>query len=574
MKSKVLSILTAAFFLGTGVVVVKNHDTHSSDSEKSISITKLSPDSTYAGGFGGTLYIIGDKFTGKCSVSWNGAARETKCVSPNILQVSILPDDIVEPSTAKITVWRLTGNVGASSNTVDFTIKNHLTNGLPGPSGPAGLKGDKGDTGEQGLKGDAGRTGVAGIQGLQGDKGDTGADGSMGPVGPQGVAGIQGLQGIAGKDGTVGPQGPIGPQGITGLQGIPGPQGPAGPQGIAGAACVSCSNSSDKNNWSITGSLNTGRYCNTTCLLPNGNVITAGGCGPNGYLSSAECYNPQSGTWSVVATMNSIRYSFASALLPNGTVLVMGGYNGGGYNTSAEIYDPASDKWTPTGSMANARASFTATTLPNGNVLVVGGETGWNFFTSAEVYNPTTGKWSDTGSLNNAHAYHSAVVLAKNTVLIFGGGENQAEIYNIASGTFSLAFNVGDGMPTILADGRVLLSGLQDDECALYDPRANIVGTTGCMISLGQILFNSTLLQNGKVLATSNNDILGKETACELFTPITGTWTTTAPMLTPHHNYTSTLLKNGKVLIVGDGTLADSEFSTECELYTPSDCAQ
>ncbi len=63
-----------------------------------------------------------------------------------------------------------------------------------------------------------------------------------------------------------------------------------------------------------------------------------------------------------------------ATLLPNGKVLVAGGFNGGfTILTSAELYDPASGSWTATGSLNTARAYHTATLLPNGKVLVAGG---------------------------------------------------------------------------------------------------------------------------------------------------------------------------------------------------------
>jgi len=60
-------------------------------------------------------------------------------------------------------------------------------------------------------------------------------------------------------------------------------------------------------------------------------------------------------------------------LLPNGKVLVAGGYNGSTLVSSAELYDPASGTWTATGSLNTARGRHTATLLPNGKVLVAGG---------------------------------------------------------------------------------------------------------------------------------------------------------------------------------------------------------
>jgi hypothetical protein len=64
-------------------------------------------------------------------------------------------------------------------------------------------------------------------------------------------------------------------------------------------------------------------------------------------------------------------------------VLVTAGYEGPSFTpsdvlSSAELYDPASGTWTFTGSLNSARADHTATLLPNGMVLVAAGESSSN----------------------------------------------------------------------------------------------------------------------------------------------------------------------------------------------------
>src|SRR5439155_26760647 len=102
-------------------------------------------------------------------------------------------------------------------------------------------------------------------------------------------------------------------------------------------------------------------------------------------------------------SLNTARESHTATLLANGKVLVAGGEDGGVSLTSAELYDPASGSWSATGSLNTARHVHTATLLPNGKVLVAGRLVTSNTpLTNAELYDPASGSWSATGSLNTA----------------------------------------------------------------------------------------------------------------------------------------------------------------------------
>ena len=62
------------------------------------------------------------------------------------------------------------------------------------------------------------------------------------------------------------------------------------------------------------------------------------------------------GTWTVDRQHERPHATTHTAtLLPSGKVLVAGGYDGSGVLSSAELYDPASGTWTATGSMSTAR---------------------------------------------------------------------------------------------------------------------------------------------------------------------------------------------------------------------------
>src|SRR5262245_25852860 len=78
-------------------------------------------------------------------------------------------------------------------------------------------------------------------------------------------------------------------------------------------------------------------------------------------------------SWTATGSMGTAREFHTATLLPNGRVLVVAGFDGTSILSSAELYDPASGTWTATGSLGTARNQHTATLLPNGKVLVAGG---------------------------------------------------------------------------------------------------------------------------------------------------------------------------------------------------------
>jgi hypothetical protein len=184
--------------------------------------------------------------------------------------------------------------------------------------------------------------------------------------------------------------------------------------------------------FSPTGSMSTARDAATATLLANGKVLIAGG-GDN----AAELYGPASGTFSPTGSMSTDRYYATATLLANGKVLIAGGYNGNnGTNSvsSAELYDPASGTFSPTGSMSTPRDDATATLLANGKVLIAGGYyniyPGYNPVSSAELYDPASGTFSPTGSMSKARDDATATLLANGKVLIAGGGDVSAELYS------------------------------------------------------------------------------------------------------------------------------------------------
>jgi Tol biopolymer transport system component len=246
-----------------------------------------------------------------------------------------------------------------------------------------------------------------------------------------------------------------------------------------------------------TGSMGTAREFHTATLLADGRVLMSGGitgASPlatrsvvlasyqdavtaetsSNVLSSAELYDPATGTFSRTGSMSNFRDHHTATLLQDGRVLVVGG-GGEGYasRTSAELYDPATGTFGPTGSMKSGRWLHTATLLQDGRVLVAGGRTPQDsVLASAELYNPRTGKFASTGSLTTGRQEHTATLLGDGRVLLTGGynqddGYGQAlastELFDPGAGKFTSAGSMGDRRAgqtaTLLDDGRVLIAG-------------------------------------------------------------------------------------------------------------------
>jgi hypothetical protein len=89
------------------------------------------------------------------------------------------------------------------------------------------------------------------------------------------------------------------------------------------------------------------RLGSTATLLGDGDVLVAGGLTgttSNGHSSSALLYNPAAGTWTATGALNTPRIDQTASLLPNGQVLVAGGENFASHKltllASAELYTP------------------------------------------------------------------------------------------------------------------------------------------------------------------------------------------------------------------------------------------
>ncbi|MGD0861868.1 MAG: kelch repeat-containing protein [Candidatus Limnocylindrales bacterium] len=252
--------------------------------------------------------------------------------------------------------------------------------------------------------------------------------------------------------------------------------------------------------WVSAGTMNVPRTHTTATVLRDGRVLVAGGGseGSPSYRSTAaaEIYDPATGTWTPTAPMAHARALHTATLLPDGEVLVAGGatvYQGtrGTVTASAEIFDPASATWHAAPSMSVARYHYSAVTLSDGRVLVAGG---WNLtsnsdqsLASSEIYDPVLNAWTATGSMATGRARGSMTTLPDGRVLIVGGVDPAyrvmatAEIWDAPSGRWHATGRLGTALMgpalAVLHDGRVVLAGGALDAVATHVTPASAIFT-------------------------------------------------------------------------------------------------
>jgi hypothetical protein len=375
--------------------------------------------------------------------------------------------------------------------------------------------------------------------------------------------------------------------------------------------------------FTLTSALSETRWSPLATPLPGGTVLIAGGHFVQA-LGSIESYDPNAGRFSSQSTfLNVTRTGHATTQLADGRLLLTGGQDAGlNVNSSAEIFNPASGTFTLTGALMQGRYGHTATLLGDGTVLVVGGfvdQSGTQIASAAEIYNPNTGKFTLAPSSPTVpRAYHTATLLGTGEVLIAGGliGVQQTtssvELYDPVAGTFTPAGNMDapryNHTATLLNDGRVFIAdgvsgqGASGDQAApddLYDPVSGLftpVGRPGPLQNVPVMPPDSVLLANGEVLADNDtifnpaantlapinspvnvvdaslqdykfallpsNQVFATSNSYPtyLFDPIAETFTASASLQYFRTSPTAHLLPNGQVLIAGGAGVTQAEF--------------
>lgn len=158
------------------------------------------------------------------------------------------------------------------------------------------------------------------------------------------------------------------------------------PQGNGGAGSVT----------TLT-SLAAPRAYHKAFLLGNGKVLLIAGIDLDwNAVSSVELYDPSanggSGSSQALTSLSVARSMFGATLLPNGNILIAGGYDSNWQPVaSTELYDPSGAESTTSLTGSGSRAEPSVTLLPDGRAWVYGGRneygarSDWAFFS---IYSP------------------------------------------------------------------------------------------------------------------------------------------------------------------------------------------
>jgi hypothetical protein len=357
---------------------------------------------------------------------------------------------------------------------------------------------------------------------------------------------------------------------------------------------IEVATNSNAHGFHATGDMGTERAGHTATLLQNGKVLIAGGFNNTDVLATAELFDPATGTFTPTGIMTTTRFSHTATLLQNGEVLIAGGspslgdLSGGDDPddlSTAELFDPTTGTFTATGAMSNPRSQHTATLLANGKVLLAGGAVS----NAAELFDPATGSFTAAGDLLVGGRWGcTATLLHDGTLLIAGGRDsedvwdgfplNNAELFNPVAGTFTATGMMTqfryDHAAALLNNGQVLLTGgfngspVQDAE--LFDPTTGSFSRTGSM-GTPRAEHTATLLNDGTVMVAGGFSFSppGSFSSAEVFDPATNEFTPTGPMGAPRFSHTATPLDNALVLVTGgqSSITIPEVFASSADIY-------
>jgi serine/threonine protein kinase len=192
------------------------------------------------------------------------------------------------------------------------------------------------------------------------------------------------------------------------------------------------------------------------------------------------------------------------------------------------------------------------------------------------------GRYAPSNSLSRPRVDHVATLMADGRVLITGGRDQAGalslgEVFDAVSGNISEVANASEARKghsvTLLANGRVLIVGGGDsrstfDSTETFDPTSRSF-SAGSSLRIARQSHTATLLPNGRVLVIGGS---GRESTTpvkeiEEFDTASGTFKAVGELLLPRSGHVATLMIDGRVLITGG--LARGRLADKAEAYDP-----
>ncbi len=221
---------------------------------------------------------------------------------------------------------------------------------------------------------------------------------------------------------------------------------------------------------------------------------------------------------------------------------------GGALSARAE----GSGSWAATGSLPERWVGGSVVTLANGQVLAVGGSLTERDHASSVIYNPSSGTWLQGPELPGTEDHWTLVALAGGGALLLG--ETVCRYTRpFVCAPMTSAYVLGPKEAEWLPTGSMHEARVEPAVARLADGRVLVAGGFGTQCEEGEV--------EGFLCAPISS--------AEVYDPVTGQWTSTAPMPQADGAGSATLLSDGRVLVAGggEGFFAGSKMAA---LYDPS----
>jgi predicted nucleic acid-binding Zn-ribbon protein len=332
-----------------------------------------------------------------------------------------------------------------------------------------------------------------------------------------------------------------------------------------------------------------------TFTLPDGRVLMLGGVTIDvAATRSVGVFNPQTEVMTTAGGINEPRAGHTANLLPNGQILVAGG----SIRTlpslvtvvtnTTEIYSLSTSNSVPGPSMAFARIAAGSVNLADGRILVFAGRNDTTpFVAQSEIYEPTNGAFRLSGVMPVPVSIPTVTLLQNGRVLIYGSTTNTApviQVFDPVTETFHSLTGPSIGrighQASLLANGKVLISGGRAaisgqilNTTEIFDPVTETFSAGPNMLIARQNAA-ATTLPDGTVLVTGGQTNTSANfpatVQAELFNPANSTFSSAGVMATNQYFHAGVLLNNGTVLLTGGMSGVGPGLLFKEQLYDPT----